>query len=113
MEGGCEEEAVADVVDGGPYVLLAAAAPEGGERPDVLCVCATGDSTGHAGMSKKLNLNLSSGTKNWDPGGRTYIVVFAVGHEVCRVAAHLAPTRRHAMGVPFPQGLVELFAGNA
>ena len=34
VEGGCEEEAVADVVYGGYDVLLAAAAPAGGERPD-------------------------------------------------------------------------------
>ena len=65
MEGGCEEEAVADVVDGGHDVLLAAAAPEGGEGPDVLCVCATGDGTG-PGMSKtlKLKLVLSSGQRS-------------------------------------------------
>ena len=36
MIAGRQEEAVADVVYGGHNVLLAAAAPAGGEHPDVL-----------------------------------------------------------------------------
>ena len=39
---GREEEAVADVVYGGHDVLLAAAAPLGGEHPDVLYAQETG-----------------------------------------------------------------------
>ena len=45
--------------------------------------------------------------------GRTYIIVFAMGHEVCCVAVHFVRTTRQTTNVPFPQSLVELFARNA